>query len=248
MPTAAGRASLTSPGGADQEPRRLALRRNFWPLAYCVWAGLAIAFSLALAGLKPESVTRLQVLGFLLAQLLFRRPLLRGFSPLPPKARFIALATLLAAVVEAFHMISTPVFLSLRIDRTTPVAQACTRYGLDLLFTLPAYLVIFTVLWSYVRRYQYSFWLYVVLMGLAQALGDGGLFFFAASPALLAFLPYPMSNYHAVNVLPFLAVRDELPAERSASPWRYTALPALIATYLVCGAGIRLVGRLCGLE
>lgn len=41
---------------------------------------------------------------------------------------------------------------------------------------------------------------------------------------MLFFLPYPMTNYHAINVLPFLAVRDQLRPERSASPGTYLAV------------------------
>ena len=98
------------------------------------------------------------------------------------------------------------------------------------------------------NRYPYPLWHYVVLMGLAQALGDGGLFFWWNAPAMLFFLPYPMTNYHAINVLPFLAVRAQLQPARSASLGRYLAVPGVIGTYLVCGALIKLLGRYYGLE
>lgn len=218
------------------------------PRLYCAWAILAVGGSIALAGLNAESVTRLLVLGFLGVQLAFREHLVAALPALAPGARFVALGTLLAAVVEGFHMISTPVFLSLRVGRGTPPVRALEAWALDLLFTVPAYLVIFTVIWLFVSRYRYGTWTYVVVMGFAQAIGDGGLFFFADAPAMLVFLPYPMTNYHAVNVLPFLAVRDGLEPGRPAGARAWLVVPAVVGTYLVCGALIRIAGRACGLE
>jgi hypothetical protein len=215
---------------------------------YILWAALAVGGSIALAGLTAESVTRLLVLGFLGVQLAFREHLAAALPALAPGARFVALGTLLAAVVEGFHMISTPVFLSLRVGRGTPPVRALEAWALDLLFTVPAYLVIFTVIWLFVSRYRYGTWTYVVGMGFAQAIGDGGLFFFANAPAMLVFLPYPMTNYHAVNVLPFLAVRDGLEPGRPAGARAWLVVPAVVGTYLVCGALIRIAGRACGLE
>jgi len=215
---------------------------------YILWAALAVGGSIALAGLTAESVTRLLVLGFLGVQLAFREHLAAALPALAPGARFVALGTLLAAVVEGFHMISTPVFLSLRVGRGTPPVRALEAWALDLLFTVPAYLVIFTVIWLFVSRYRYGTWTYVVVMGFAQAIGDGGLFFFANAPAMLVFLPYPMTNYHAVNVLPFLAVRDGLEPGRPAGVRAWLVVPAVVGTYLVCGALIRIAGRACGLE
>jgi hypothetical protein len=57
-----------------------------------------------------------------------------------------------------------------------------------------------------------------------------------------------MTNYHAINVMPFLAVRDELNVARARSYYSYLAVPALIGTYLVCGAIIKAAGRVFGLE
>ena len=65
---------------------------------------------------------------------------------------------------------------------------------------------------------------------------------------MLAFLPYPMTNYHAVNVIPFLAVRGTLAPPGDARGWPWLAVPALIGTYLVCGSVIKLVGRAAGLD
>lgn len=218
------------------------------PALYCLWAALAIGIAIAAKGLTPENVTRILVIGFLLAQIALRARLTRLLPGLSPRSRFIVMGTALAAVVEGFHMISKPVFLTLRIGRETSFAQGLTRYALDLLFTVPAYLVIFWVIFFFIDRYRYSLWRYVITLGLAQALGDGGIFFFIGAPALLLFLPYPMTNYHAINAIPFLAVRDRLAEERVADARAWLVIPAVIGTYLVCGAVIKLVGRWVGLE
>lgn len=217
-----------------------------WPGAlYCLWATLAIGLSLIAGGLKPENMTRLLVLAFLALSLWLKAPLIKAFSGFQPYTRFVGLGCLLASVVEGFHMISEPVFRSLRVTAATPWHQALLNFGLDLLFTLPAYVVIFSLIWYLSNRYVYSFWGYVIIMGMAQALGDGGLYFFMAAPPMLAFLPYPMTNYHAVNLLPFLAVREQLQPQKKSGGW--LAIPAIIATYFVCGALIQISGKFFGL-
>lgn len=214
---------------------------------YLAWATIAIGLSIGIAGLTAESVTRLLVLGFLLLQVAARRPLAAAFPALAPRTRFIALGTLLAAVVEGCHMISMPVLPPLTVYAGTPPMEALRRYAIDLALTVPAYLVIFGVIWWFVARFAYPLWTYLILFGAAQALGDGGIYFFAAAPGMLAFLPYPMTNYHAVNVIPFLAVRDGLPAGRRTDGARWLALPAVIATYFVCGTLIKVVARALGI-
>lgn len=218
------------------------------PKLYCLWAVVAIGGSFALGGLSVENVTRLLVLAFIAFQYVFRASLVKALQGLAPMARFIVMGCLLAAAVEGFHMISKPVYASLVVDADTPPAEALRRYGIDLVATLPAYVVIFAVIWFLINRYRYGLWSYIVLMGLGQALGDGGIFYFAGAPPMLVFLPYPMTNYHACNVIPFLAVRGALPAPRVADGHRWLAVPALIGTYLVCGALIKLAGRAAGLD
>jgi hypothetical protein len=87
-----------------------------------------------------------------------------------------------------------------------------------------------------------------VVTGLGRALGDGGAFYFAEAPQMLLFLPYPMANYHACNVLPFVATRDALPTARVAGMRSWMAVPALLAVYLACGSLIKLAGRAAGLD
>lgn len=217
------------------------------PRLYVAWAALAIAASLAAGGWSPENLTRLLVIAFLGLQLAFRRRLAGALPGWQPKWRFIALGMALAAVVEGFHMISMPVFPALRVGAGTPPARALAHYAVDLAFTLPAYLAIFAAIWWFVDRYRYGFWSYALAFGLAQTLGDGGLAFFAGQPAMLAFLPYPMTNYHAINILPFLAVAGRPQAPRRAGPAAWLAVPAVIAVYLGCGAAIRWAGQPFGL-
>ncbi|MEA5536596.1 hypothetical protein [Crocosphaera sp. XPORK-15E] len=217
-------------------------------ILYFIWLTLGISLSIVLAGFSAENITRLLVIGFILLQIALRSILVKAFPQLPHKTRFIVLATFLAAVVEGFHMISMPVFLSLRIGRDTSIMGGLIQYGIDLAFTLPAYLIIFSVIWYFINRFYFRFWPYVFVMGLAQTLGDGGLFFFLNAPAMLFFLPYPMTNYHAINIIPFLAVREHLKQERSVSFLSYLAVPAVITTYLICGAIIKVLGRFLGLE
>jgi hypothetical protein len=216
---------------------------------YLAWAAAALGVSMAVAGATAETFTRLLVLAFLGLQFAFRARLARALPGLAPRVRFLVLGVSLAAVVEGFHMISKPVYPALRIDLETPLADALRFYAIDLLVTTPAYVGIFATIWALVRRYRYSLFSYTVLMGLGQALGDGGLWFFVASPAMLAFLPYPMTNYHACNVLPFWATRDPRPPvreERRRGGW--VAVPVLIAVYWVFGAVIKGIGRAFGLD
>lgn len=217
------------------------------PRLYLLWLLIAIVLSFMVGGFKSENITRLCVLLFLILQIplaSFSKDLLARFRPM---LRFILTGTLLASVVEGFHMISKPVFDSLKINENSTLHQGLLNYGLDLALTVPAYGVILAVIWWFINRYHYNFWQYTLIMGLGQVLGDGGIYFFAAAPAMLLFLPYPMSNYHAMNVLPFITVEDELKPSQPFSWKACLAIPALIAVYFVCGAIIRVIGTGLGL-
>lgn len=223
-------------------------RTRAGPAAYVAWAAVAVALSLKAGGLSPENTTRLSVLGLLGVELLLWRPLVRVAQRVrSPRARYVALGVPLAALVEGFHMISAPVFPSLRVAAGAGWTEALRRYAVDLAFTVPAYVVILHVMWWLTRRLRFTPWTYAVVMGLAQTLGDGGLWFFAGAPALLGLLPYPMTNYHAMNVLPYLAVRADVEGtERRGGAWVLVTVPAVMATYAVCGALIQWVGRWLG--
>lgn len=216
------------------------------PALYVLWTAGAIGLAIAKAGLTAESVTRLLVVAFLLVELALRPVLVKALPSLASRLRFVVLATLLAAVVEGCHMISKPLFASLRVGRDATFAQALGRYAVDLAFTVPAYLLIFAVMFAFVRRFRYPTWSYVLGMGLAQTLGDGGIALFSGNPGLLLFLPYPMTNYHAMNVIPFLAVRGEIAPARPAGARAFLAIPAVVATYFLAGGTIKLVGKALG--
>ena len=187
------------------------------------------------------------MLAFIGAQFVFRSALENGLPALAPKTRFIVMGVMRAALVERSHLISKPVHASLLVGPDTAPAEALRRYSIDLVATVPAYVVTFAVIWFFINRYRYGLWPYIVTMGLGQALGDGGIFFFAEAPQILVFLPFLMTNYHAVSVIPFLAVRGTLPAARKTGGRSWLAVPALIGTYLVCGVLIKLAGRAVGL-
>lgn len=223
-------------------------RFGLWPALYCVWVAVAIGLSFLQGGFSDENITRLGVLAFIGIQFAFRARLVNALPQLAPRTRFMVYGTMLAAVVEGLHMISKPLFDTLRVYPGTPLAGALWRYAVDLAFTVPAYLLIFAVIWFFISRYRYGLWSYIVLAGLGQALGDGGIYFLFGAPQLAPLLPYIMTNYHAVNVMPFLAVRDGLPATRATSRLRLLVVPALIAIYFVCGAIIKTIGRAAGLE
>jgi len=218
-----------------------------WPRLYLLWACVSIALALSAGGFSAENITRLGVLAFLLFQGLTRSYWQKLFSGRKPQVRFILLGCLLAVGVEGFHMISMPVFAALKITAETTFFQGLGFYALDLLFTLPAYLLVFSLIWHLINRYAYGFWHYTLVMGLAQALGDGGLYFFIGAPALLLFLPYPMTNYHAINLLPYALVQEDLNPERKSN-WRSNlAIVWVILAYFVCGAVIQGLGRVFGL-
>ena len=133
---------------------RLLPKPGIGPALYCVWAIVAIGLSIGLSGLSPESVTRLLVIALLLGELALRPTLVGALPALTPKIRFLVLGIVLAAAVEGMHMISMPVFPALRIVGETSFVQGLVRYALDLLFTLPAYAVIFSLLWFFINRYR----------------------------------------------------------------------------------------------
>lgn len=227
-----------------KQPLTERLPRSPWARFYLLWALLSIGLAFVTGGWQPENQTRALVLLFAALLWICRAPLQRYSLALKPGPRFVLLGCLLAAGVEAFHMISEPVFASLRITYGMPLGQMLSHYLIDLCFTLPAYGLIFSLIWWFIQRFAYSFWQYLFWVGLGQCLGDGGLAFFMGAPALLAFLPYPMSNYHAMNVLPYAAVRSDLPAPTRRGGW--LVIPALIVLYFGCGVCIQLAGKALG--
>ncbi len=216
------------------------------PALYVGWAAVSIAIAFAADGLSPRTATRIGVLSFLGLQLAFRRRLAAAFPRLSPRTRFVLLGCLLAAGVEGFHMVSEPLWAWLRVGPGTPPLRALGFFALDVAATTPAYVAILSVMWVFLARFRWSPWGWALTFALAQTLGDGGIFLFSGNPGLLLFLPYPMTNYHAMNVVPYLAASPALDPSRPWSPRAFLAVPAVVATYLVCGGALKALGAALG--
>jgi len=150
--------------------------------------------------------------------------------------------------VEVFHMISKPLEKSLLITSDTTLLQAVKNTSIDLILTLPAYVFIFWVIWTLVKRNHYSPFSFFFLMGLGQAVGDGNVFFLA-NPGALIVIPYVMLNYWAMNFVPYLLVQNNLPITSSQDNHLVRIiLPIVILpiTYLLAGGTILMIGRLMG--
>ena len=214
---------------------------------YLLWALVALGLAFAQPGHSLDHATRVLLLLFVGLQLAAAPALRRALARWQPRTRFVLCAMFLAALVEGLYMFTRPAFACLQVTRETPALRALNYYLSDLALTWPAYFVIFLVIWRQLNRYRYSFWEYALVMGMGQALGDGFVFFVSA-PVMVAFLPYQMLNYHAMNILPYLVVRDDLDPQASRSARRFLALPLLVAVYLACGAMIAFVGPRLGLH
>ena len=199
---------------------------------------LALAFGHD--GLNRNTVTRLLILLFLGVSLaLGRRLRPPGGAPL-----FIGVCLASSLVVEFCYMFSRPVFPSLLFQAGDSVPVMASKTLVDWAFTAPAYLVIYAVFWWLLGRFRYSLTEYVVLFSAGQALGDGNAFFLA-QPAMLLFLPYVMLNYQAIQVLPYLWVRDQLKGQSRRGSW-LAPVVVIPATYWVVGACIQLAGKRLG--
>jgi len=217
-------------------------------IVYALWSVLVFAIVFAIRGIDSAGVTGILVILFLGVQFLLMSRVKTLMAGLSGRARFLLCSLLCASVVEGFHMIHEPVFGLLRITPAMSVKSMVVSYGIDLAFTLPVYLAVFSVLWFFINLYRYTLWQYFIVFGIAQALGDGGVFFFSSKPFLLLFIPYTLVNYHAMNVLPFLLVQDCI--EPVKTGWRkYVMAPcAVVAVYLAGGALIKAVGSLFSLS
>lgn len=202
---------------------------------YIVWAIFVFLVVFIKNGLSLDNLTHLAILVFFFATLLFYKKFQKENLIKNPKHFFITRCVLFAAIVEGFYMISKPVLDSLRIAAGMSYGQMLNNYFTDLLFTIPAYFLIFYVIWRLINKYEYSFWEFAILTALGQALGDGSRTFLF-NPVLLLFIPYIMINYHAMNAVPYLRIRNALPAGRIKNSWRFIMPLILIpATYLFSG-------------
>lgn len=211
---------------------------------YLLWTAAVLVLAFLARGASPDNLTRMLVLAFLGCTLLWERhhPGRRHHSG----RDFVLDASWRALVVEFFYMFSRPVFPSLLHHPGDSWWTLLQHTLVDWAFTFPAYLLIFSVFWQMLRRYDYSLTAYVILFSAGQALGDGQAFFLA-QPLMLPWIPYVMTNYQAINVVPYLRAREALPPQRQRGPW-WLPLVVLPLTYFVAGATIHLVGRALGMN
>lgn len=215
-------------------------------ICYAIWAFAVFALAFWAGGWSPDNITHILILLFFLAQLMAFPSISHLMGRLSPRVSFILSGVVFAAAVEGAYMISKPVFASLRVTSGMDIWKMTSNYAADLAYTLPAYVCIFAVIWHLIGRYEYAPAEYLLLFGFGQAVGDGGAYFIA-SPHMLLFLPYVMLNYHAMNLVPYLAVRRGLKPKKGGI-MRIVYPPVLLfAVYWICGALIIMVGRLFGM-
>ncbi|MFH1316891.1 MAG: hypothetical protein ABII01_05205 [Candidatus Woesearchaeota archaeon] len=214
---------------------------------YIIWAVVVFSVTFITKGFDPDNITHFLIIIFFLAQLaLF--PLIKVISKMfTPKLIFITLAVIFAALVEGFYMLTNPVFKSLKFTAGMSFEKMLSNYLVDLIFTIPVYIVVFFVIWYFINRYDYKLWEYLIFISLGHAIGDG-FFFFLASPIMIIFIPYVMINYHAMNLVPFLLVNNKLKPKNKS--WMKYVLPpiAIIILYLLSGMIINTVGQLFALS
>lgn len=167
-------------------------RRLF--IAYGLWLSGSLAVPMAKEGLgSPNSLTRLGILASFALSLGWYAWRGKRMEVTRPRRVFIVGCVLGAMVGETFYMVSRPLHPSLLISAATPLPQALRNLLVDLALTLPAYLLIFSVIWHLATHARYSTFGYFFVMALGQALGDGNVFF-VANPGALLFVPYVMLN------------------------------------------------------
>lgn len=199
-----------------------------------------LALSFGHDGMSRNSVTRLLILAYLALTLWIGR----RYAPRGSARLFISTCVLSSMAVEFFYMFSRPVFPSLLFQPGDSWPDLLHKTLVDWSFTAPAYIVIYAVCWRLLNRFRYSLTEYVLLFSAGQALGDGNAFFIA-QPGMLLFIPYVMLNYQAINVLPYLWVRERLVGQRRRGRW-LAPLLLIPITYWFMGASIQVAGKLCG--
>jgi hypothetical protein len=206
---------------------------------YLIWAFLVIILVLIKSGLTNDNITHIWILLYLgLSLFVFHRMQKnKDIAIKNPKRFFILYCVIGASIVEGFYMITSPVLPSLLITAKLTFAEGLRNYLIDLAFTVPAYFVIFNVVWRIINKYKYSVWEYVFFISLGQAFGDGSRTFIF-QPALLLFIPYVMLNYQAMNVTPFLYIKNTLSTTVDSKKKYLYPLIVIPLTYLACGVVI----------
>lgn len=211
--------------------------------AYVAWGAVVLGIVLVKDGATPDNLTHLAILGWLAITASLLRALRAVAARIGAAQLFVIASVVSAAVVEVCYMITAPLHPSLLVTRETGAGAMLRNVAVDLALTIPAYVLIFALVWQLVRRYDYRALEFTVLVSAGQALGDG-MAFFTANPATLLMLPYVMINYHAMSLVPFLATRDALPAGRRRGIGMVVLpLVGLPLVYGIVGTAIVALGR-----
>ncbi len=218
---------------------------TLFPVLYICWAIVAISLTFYIGGLSNDNLTHIVIL----VLLIFSLGIFCFLNPVNPGRFFISSCVMLAALGEGAYMISKPVLDSLLVPRDAKVGLFLHHYVIDLAFTLPAYVLIFFVIWKLITTFRYSRWEYIFLVGLGQAIGDGSSFFLM-NPGLVWLIPFIMLNYHAMNVAPYLRIEKFLSEKnRRDSKWKYPlTLGAVFASYFFSGTVIKIAARALGMD
>ncbi len=216
----------------------------FW--VYIAWLIIVLCI-LAFQGVTRDNITRTMILGFILIQIIFLPLLLNYTKRFEPRKTFLIFGVALAAIVEGTYMVSNPVFSILIINSTTSLQGIIINYLIDLIFTLPVYFGVFLFIWFLINKYKYGFFEYLFFMGLGQTIGDGG-FYLISAPLMIAFLPYIMTNYHAMNVLPFFLVKEKISAKKTSKMKYLLPIIVIPIIYIVSGFLIKIIGGFFGLK
>jgi hypothetical protein len=157
-----------------------------------------------------------------------------------PRTKFIVIGSLGAAYAEY-------VFWQMEKLYGIEGVAANPNLGIDLLVTMPWYIMMVALLWKVQTRYRYSFTELFVLGGVYELGADGlvgsvmdGTFSAVTIPFLIAIIPF-FSLVYAVMVIPASAMmKDEVDATRNSLPpatgnrYLYAMLPWLgLAPYFV---------------
>ncbi len=213
-----------------------------------LWFAGTLAVSFSNEGWSTASLTRVLIIGFFLVELGWYYGWGRFTKIENPRRTFILFCTLSALAMELFYMVSRPLDMSLLITRDTPFWEAGKNILIDLVLTAPVYIIIFTIIWLLIKRYRYSAFAFFFVMSLGQALGDGGAFFIANPPTLIL-IPYIMSNYWAMNFVPFLLIRNQVePSVKEGRAWEKILAPIILLplTYFISAVVIITIGRAIG--
>jgi len=213
---------------------------------YAFWAVIVFALTFISKGYNPDNITHILIIIFFLVQLT-TYPLIRVVSKkFSPKITFLIFGLIFAAVVEGLYMISDPLFESLKFVAGISIGKMISNFLIDLVFTIPVYIVVFLVIWYFINKYNYKLWEYLLFISLGQALGDGGIYFLA-SPFMLVFLPYVMINYHSMNLIPYLLTKNNLKPQNNS--WMKYVVPpiSIIVLYILFGIIINIIGPLFSL-